>query len=159
MLADLPVVHVNSYEAEAYCNFRGRRLPTEAEWEYAATCTLSGADKTPYPWGEHAPGPLHANVESNDLIPVSALPSGDSSAGCRQLIGNVWEWTASAFRPYPGFVADPYKEYSQSCFETHRVLRGGSFATPGRLIRNSFRYFSPPQRSDDFVGFRTCALG
>jgi iron(II)-dependent oxidoreductase len=73
--------------------------------------------------------------------------------------GQVWEWTSSAFAPYPGFVADPYKEYSQPWFGTHKVLRGGSFATPARLLRRTFRNFYTPERGDVFCGFRTCALG
>ena len=74
------------------------------------------------------------------------------------MLGNLWEWTASTFGPYPGFVADPYKEYSQPWFGTHKVLRGGSFATPARLMRATFRNFYTPDRADIFAGFRTCAL-
>jgi iron(II)-dependent oxidoreductase len=111
---DDPVRHVSWDEAQAYCAWAGRRLPTEAEWEYA--------------------GPQLAH-------------------------GQVWEWTASAFGPYPGFVADPYKEYSEPWFGTHKVLRGGSFATPARLLRPSFRNFYTPERGDVFCGFRTCATG
>jgi iron(II)-dependent oxidoreductase len=73
--------------------------------------------------------------------------------------GQVWEWTASTFEPYPGFVLDPYKEYSQPWFGTHKVLRGGSFAAPARLLRPTFRNFYTPDRGDVFCGFRTCALG
>jgi len=75
------------------------------------------------------------------------------------MIGNVWEWTANTFAPYPGFVVDPYKEYSEPWFGTHKVLRGGSFATPRRLIRNTWRNFYTPDRYDVFAGFRTCAIG
>lgn len=71
----------------------------------------------------------------------------------------VWEWTASDFGPYPGFEIDPYKEYSQPWFGTHKVLRGGSFAAPERLLRNTFRNFYTPDRGDVFAGFRTCAVG
>jgi iron(II)-dependent oxidoreductase len=88
---------------------------------------------------------------------VSALPAGDSAFGCRQMIGNVWEWTSSDFRPYPGFVADPYKEYSQPWFGTHKVLRGGCWATRSRLLRNTWRNFYEPHRRDVWAGFRTCA--
>ena len=73
--------------------------------------------------------------------------------------GQVWEWTASTFQPYPGFVVDPYKEYSEPWFGTHKVLRGGSFATAARLMRPTFRNFYTPERGDIFGGFRTCALG
>jgi iron(II)-dependent oxidoreductase len=88
---------------------------------------------------------------------VAAFPAGDSAFGCRQLIGNVWEWTSSVFAPYPGFVCDAYKEYSQPWFGTHLVLRGGCWATRGRLLRNTWRNFFKPDRRDIFAGFRTCA--
>jgi len=91
-------------------------------------------------------------------VDVAALPEGDSALGCRQMIGNVWEWTASDFLPYPGFVADPYQEYSQPWFGTHKVLRGGCWATRSRLIRNTWRNFYEPHRRDIFAGFRTCAV-
>ena len=74
------------------------------------------------------------------------------------MIGNVWEWTASDFLPYPGFVADPYRDYSQPWFGTHKVLRGGCFATRARLLRNTWRNFYTPDRRDVFAGFRTCAV-
>jgi len=74
------------------------------------------------------------------------------------MIGNVWEWTSSTFAPYPGFFVDPYQEYSEPWFGTHVVLRGGSFATTRRLIRNTWRNFYTPDRYDVFAGFRTCAI-
>jgi iron(II)-dependent oxidoreductase len=88
---------------------------------------------------------------------VAAFPAGDSPCGCRQLLGNVWEWTADAFLPYPGFVPDPYREYSAPWFGDHRVLRGGCWATRGRLLRTTWRNFYRPDRRDVFAGFRTCA--
>jgi gamma-glutamyl hercynylcysteine S-oxide synthase len=114
-----PVRHVNAWEAEAWCRWAGRRLPTESEWEFAATC---GAID---PWSH----------------PQNLL----------------WEWTATDFAPYPGFVPGPYRDYSQPWFHTHRVLRGASFATPPRLRAAQFRNFYTPQRRDMLVGFRTCA--
>jgi iron(II)-dependent oxidoreductase len=91
-------------------------------------------------------------------VPVSSFAAGESPHGCRQLLGNVWEWTASTFEPYPGFVPDPYAEYSAPWFGSRKVLRGGSFATPQRLVRNTWRNFFTPDRDDVFAGFRTCAL-
>ena len=118
LAADEPVRHVSCHEAEAYCAWAGRRLPSEAEWECVA----------------------------------AADPR-------RMTTGRVWEWTSSRFGPYPGFVPDPYKEYSAPWFaEEHRVLRGGSFATPPRLLRATWRNFYKPERADMFCGFRTCAI-
>jgi ergothioneine biosynthesis protein EgtB len=156
-----PVIHVSWHEAEAYCRWRGRRLPSEAEWEMAAAFdgATSGRHRRLYPWGDEPPSPETANLDGRQLGPIAvgALPAGDSACGCRQLLGNVWEWTASDFLPYPGFVADPYKEYSEPWFGTHKVLRGGSWVTPGRLLRNTWRNFYTADRRDVFAGFRTCA--
>jgi iron(II)-dependent oxidoreductase len=151
-----PVIHVCWYEAEAYCNWAGRRLPTEAEWELAAA-TL---DKRTFPWGEEFPTSRHANLDGRfgGPVDVGCFPEGDSVHGCRQMIGNVWEWTATDFQPYPGFVADPYKEYSEPWFASpHKVLRGGCWATRARLLRNTWRNFYPPDRRDVLGGFRTVA--
>jgi iron(II)-dependent oxidoreductase len=154
--SDEPVVHVSWHEAQAYCRYAGRRLPTEAEWEFAASWN-PGARKRHYPWGSQCPDAVHANLEGAGVTTTNAFPQGDTASGCRQMIGNVWEWTASAFQPYPGYVIDPYREYSQPWFGTHKVLRGGSFATTRRLIRNTWRNFYTPERYDVFAGFRTCA--
>jgi iron(II)-dependent oxidoreductase len=152
-----PVIHVNWHEAQAYCRYTGRRLPSEAEWEMAAAGSGTGA-KRRYPWGNATPDARRANLEGSAPVSVDALPAGASAQGCRQLIGNVWEWTDTTFGPYPGFEPDPYKEYSQPWFGTHKVLRGGSFATPARLMRNTWRNFYTPERYDIFAGFRTCAI-
>jgi iron(II)-dependent oxidoreductase len=155
-----PVMHVNWYEARAYCAWAGRRLPTEAEWEFAAATQPPGGDgKRRYPWGDAAPTAERANLFGAARGPISAgaLAAGDSAWGCRQMIGNVWEWTQDAFAPYPGFVADPYKEYSEPWFGDHKVLRGGCHATRASLIRNTWRNFYTPDRRDVFAGFRTCA--
>lgn len=110
-----PVIHLTAHEAEAWCRWAGRRLPSEAEWEYAAT----HADN--FSWGNQ-----------------------------------VWEWTASAFAPYPGFSPDPYAEYAAPFFHTHRSVRGGSFATRPRMRNPRYRNYYEPQRDDIFVGFRSC---
>ncbi|EWH02195.1 hypothetical protein Q427_10025 [Halomonas sp. BC04] len=78
---------------------------------------------------------------------------------CRQMLGNVWEWTASPFGPFPGFEPELYRDYSAPWFKEGRyVLRGGAWATRGRLIHNSYRNFFTPERRDILAGFRTCAL-
>jgi iron(II)-dependent oxidoreductase len=171
--AHRPVIHVNWFEADAYCRWAGRRLPTESEWEFAATgpaddiaskqgeAILIWSPKPRFPWGDDAPTTQHANLDWNTMgcVEVAALPAGDSPFGCRQMIGNVWEWTASDFEPYPGFSPGPYKEYSEPWFGgTHKVLRGGAFSTRSRLIRNTYRNFYTPDRRDVLAGFRTCSL-
>ncbi len=157
----LPMIHVNWHEAQAYCRWRERRLPTEAEWEAAAT---SGPDHTGskprFPWGDGPVTPQHAALDWSSVggRPVDDCPAGDAANGCRQMIGNVWEWTNSVFLPYDGFVRDPYEEYSEPWFGSRKVLRGGSWATRSRMIRNTWRNFFTPDRRDVFGGFRTCAL-
>jgi iron(II)-dependent oxidoreductase len=151
-----PVLHVCWHEAEAYCRWAGRRLPTEAEWELAA----SGFEKRRFPWGDDDPTPERANLDAlaAGCADVGAFAAGYGPFGCRQMLGNVWEWTADDFGPYPGFVPDPYREYSQPWFGTHKVLRGGCRVTRGRLLRNSWRNYYTPDRRDVWAGFRTCAV-
>ena len=158
------MIHVNWHEVLAFCRWAGRRLPTEAEWECAASGEPSSygglsVSKRRFPWGDDPPDASRAHLDlvSDGCFPVSDCADGDSAFGCRQMIGNVWEWTASDFLPYPGFVADPYKEYSEPWFGTHKVLRGGCFATRARLLRNTWRSFYTPERRDVLAGFRTCA--
>ena len=157
-----PVLHVNWWEAEAFCNWAGRRLPTEAEWEVAASAEPAGdalsRTKRCFPWGNSRPGPQQANLGggARGTADVAAFAAGDSALGCRQMIGNVWEWVADNFEPYPGFEIDPYREYSQPWFGTHKVLRGGAWTTQPRLLRNTWRNFYTPDRRDVWAGFRTC---
>ena len=163
---DAPVFFVNWHEAEAWCRWAQRRLPTELEWEAAAIGEpstdggrLSGI-KRPWPWGGAAPARQHANLDFlfDAPLDVASCPEGDSAFGCRQMVGNIWEWTASDFAPFPGFAADPYEDYSQPWFGSRKVLRGGCWATSARIARPTYRNFFPPDRSDIFAGFRTCAL-
>ena len=150
-----PMVHVSQEDALAFCRWAGRRLPTESEWEFAAR---NGGRDDRFPWGEEAPAGDPA-LDYRHSGPSSGPGEARASrSGLRQMIGGVWEWTASPFRPYPGFRADPYEDYSQPWFETHQVLRGGSFATRGRLVHNRLRNFYLPDRGDVFAGFRTCAI-
>lgn len=154
-----PVVHVGWYEAEAYCIWAGRRLPSEAEWECAASTAPNVPGKRLFPWGDDLDS-LAANLGFNSCgaVDVDAYPQGDSGWGCRQMLGNVWEWTASAFYPYPGFVVDtPYREYSAPWFGYPKVLKGGAWATSPNLVTNTHRNFFEPTRRDVFAGFRTCA--
>jgi iron(II)-dependent oxidoreductase len=155
-----PVVHVNWYEAQAYCRWAHRRLPTEAEWEMAATFDPMTGRKRRFPWGDAPPAAEQASLDfrPGGVIDVRALPAGDSPVGCRQMIGNVWEWVDDTFAPYPGFECDPYKEYSQPYFGRKKVLRGGAWATRSRLIRSTWRNFYMRHRRNIFAGFRTCAV-
>ena len=161
-----PAIFVNWFESDAWCRWAKRRLPTEAEWEAAAIgesapdgSTLSDRRRR-WPWGDAAPDASRANLDFAFDRPadVAALADGDSAFGCRQMIGNVWEWTQSDFLPFGGFSPDPYKDYSEPWFRTRKVLRGGCWATSARIARPAYRNFFPPDRSDVFAGFRTCAL-
>jgi gamma-glutamyl hercynylcysteine S-oxide synthase len=155
---DEPVLHVSWYEADAYARWAGRRLPTEAEWEKAARHDPATGRSRRYPWGDADPGAEHANLGQRHLrpAPLGSCAAGASALGIRQLIGDVWEWTASDFLPYPGFAAFPYKEYSEVFFgPDHKVLRGGSFAVDPVACRGTFRNWDYPVRRQIFAGFRT----
>lgn len=161
--SDEPVIHVNWYEADAYCRWSGQRLPTEAEWETAALGEPAAdgalaATKRRYPWGDAPPNPSRANLDGRALAPVdvAAMAAGDSAFGCRQMLGNVWEWTADTFNAFPGFSADAYVEYSTMLFGDTKVLRGGAWTTRSRMIHGTYRNYFPADRQDVFVGFRTC---
>jgi iron(II)-dependent oxidoreductase len=154
-----PVVHVCFHEAQAYANWAGKRLPTEPEWEKAARFDPATGRSRRYPWGDDDPGPQHANLGQRHLRPaeIGAYPAGESPLGVAHLIGDVWEWTSSEFRGYPGFSAFPYREYSEVFFGSeYRVLRGGSFGTDASACRGTFRNWDYPIRRQIFAGFR-CA--
>ena len=154
---DQPVQHVCAHEADAYARWAGRRLPTEAEWEKAASWDPVTSRKRRYPWGDEDPTPQQANLgqRHHQPAPVGSFPGGASPYGVRQLVGDVWEWTASSFTGYPGFRSFPYKEYSEVFFGSdYRVLRGGSWATDATACRSTFRNWDYPVRRQIFAGFR-----
>lgn len=154
----VPVIGVSAHEAEAYARWRGARLPSEAEWERAAAWDASSGRSRRFPWGDRSPDPSLANTDGQawGTRPVGA--AGRSPNGCDDMAGQVWEWTASPFAPYPGFRAFPYEGYSQAWFDgEHRVLRGGSWATRGPLCRASFRNWYHPFVREMFAGFRCAA--
>jgi iron(II)-dependent oxidoreductase len=156
---DEPVQHVCWYEADAYARWAGKRLPTEAEWEMAASWDPVAKRKRRYPWGDDPPDETRANLGQRRFAPapVGAYPSGVSPWGCHQMIGDVWEWTSSDFLPYPGFATFPYREYSEVFFGgDYKVLRGGSWATDPVAVRATFRNWDWPIRRQIFAGFR-CA--
>ncbi len=157
--ADHPVWGVSWYEAEAYARFVGKRLPSEAEWEKAATWEPLSQRRQTYPWGDTFPTPQHCNYGHHvgSTTPVAQFPSGASAYGCHDCLGNVWEWTASWFEGYSGFTAYPYRGYSQAYFDRqHRVLRGGSWATFPWALRGAFRNWYHPEVRQVLAGFR-CA--
>lgn len=154
---DHPVSGVSWYEAQAYANFALKRLPTEIEWEKAAS--WDHQKKRSYPWGNQHPLDTQCNFDNliGHTTPVNAYPNGQSAYGCYDLLGNVWEWTDSCFSGYPNFSPYPYREYSQTYFDNqHRVLRGGSWVTHPWVLRNSFRNWYYPTVREIFAGFR-CA--
>ena len=159
-----PVSHINWYEANAYCRWAGLRLPTELEWEVAALGEKSSdggfsTTKRRYPWGNTIQ-PDFANLDGRALgcVDVAAYNEGDSAFGCRQMLGNVWEWTSDTFQPFSEFSADAYEDYSVPLFGTTKVLRGGAWTSRSRMLHGTYRNFFEPQRWDIFSGFRTCKL-
>jgi len=154
-----PVCGVSYYEAEAYARFVGKRLPTEAEWEKAASWDPQTQHKRTYPWGDEFPTGDRANLDNRQAqtTPVNAYPAGMSAYGCYDMLGNVWEWTSSWFLGYSGFQPYPYPGYSQPYFDReHRVLRGGSWTTRPWAMRCSFRNWYYPWVRQILAGFR-CA--
>ena len=158
---DHPVVHVSWHDADAYARWAGKRLPTEFEWEVAAAWDPESGAARRFPWGDDLAGPEVANLDQRlfTSAPAGAYPAGASPLGCEQMLGDVWEWTASDFLPYPGFQAFPYTEYSEPFFGgPFKVLRGASWATRPRVARNTFRNWDSPIKRQIFAGFR-CTRG
>jgi gamma-glutamyl hercynylcysteine S-oxide synthase len=157
---DEPVVHISWFEADAFARSVGARLPTEAEWEKAATWDQESGSARLYPWGDEGVGgdglPV-ANLDHGLLgpAPAGAYPDGAAPCGALGMLGDVWEWTASDFGGYDGFVAHPYREYSEVFFGgDYKVLRGGSWATRARVATPTFRNWDLPQRRQIFAGVR-----
>src|SRR5580692_8507628 len=154
---DEPVQHIGYFEAEAFAAWSGARLPTEIEWEKACAWDPATAARRTWPWGSHAPTPELANLGGLGLrpAPVGAYPAGASAYGAEQMIGDVWEWTSSDFRPWPGFEPMIYRAYSEPFFGgNYKVLRGGSWAVAPAAIRPSFRNWDYPIRRQIFSGVR-----
>jgi iron(II)-dependent oxidoreductase len=158
--ADEPVQHVTYFEAEAYAAWAGARLPTEIEWEKACAWDPATDTRRRYPWGSQEPSRASealANLGGTALrpAPVGAYPAGASAYGVEQMLGDVWEWTTSPLRPWPGFVPMIYERYSQPFFDgDYRVLRGGSWAVEASIVRPSFRNWDHPIRRQIFSGVR-----
>ena len=151
-----PVVNVSYFEADAYARWAGKRLPTESEWEKAASWNESLNRKTKYPWGDEPPDEDRANLLESWLwgpTPIGSFPAGRSHYGCYQMVGDVWEWTSSEYILYPNFKSR-FPEYTDKWAIGHKVLRGGSFATPRGQIRNTYRNYFRPNERILFAGFR-----
>ena len=157
-----PVCHVCWHEADAYARWAGKRLPTEFEWEAAASWDPATGDQRTYPWGDEPWAAALANLDqlAFDTAPVWSYPRNVSPLGCYGMLGDVWEWTATDFHGYPGYRSFPYPEYSEVFFgPEYKVLRGGSWATRPGAIRNTFRNWDYPIRRQIFAGFRCASDG
>lgn len=155
--ADEPVQHVTFFEAEAYAAWAGARLPTEQEWEKACAWDPAANTRRRYPWGSSEPTKHLANLGGDALrpAPVGAYPAGASAYGAEQMMGDVWEWTTSPLRPWPGFTPMLYAQYSAPFFDgDYKVLRGGAWAVASSIVRPSFRNWDHPIRRQIFSGVR-----
>ena len=152
-----PVIHVCYWEADAFARWAGKRLPTESEWEAAASWDPETGSARLHPWGNDPATPLHANLDALifETTPVGCYPAGRSPVGCWDMLGNVWEWTSTDFHGYPGYETFPYPEYSEVFFgDESKVLRGGAWATRFGAVRNTFRNWDYPIRRQIFSGIR-----
>lgn len=155
--SDEPVQHVTFFEAQAYAAWAGARLPTEIEWEKACAWDPATGSRRRFPWGASEPTSSLVNLGGDALRPaaVGAYPAGASAYGVEQLLGDVWEWTSSPLRPWPGFTPMIYERYTQPFFDgDYRVLRGGSWAVAAGILRPSFRNWDHPIRRQIFSGVR-----
>ncbi len=154
---DEPVQHVTYFEAEAYATWAGARLPTEVEWEKACAWDPGTGTRRRFPWGATEPTPALVNLGGDALrpAPVGAYPASASAYGAEQMLGDVWEWTSSPLRPWPGFTPMIYDLYSQPFFDgDYKVLRGGSWAVAADILRPCFRNWDHPIRRQIFSGVR-----
>ena len=151
-----PAMNISWYEAKAFCEWLGVRLPYESEWEYVATC----CGKYNYPWGnEMKPEYCNLNYMVNSPLEVDdeILSFEKSYTGVKQLIGNVWEWCEEEIYPYDSFTIDPvYREMSYPFFGFKKICRGGCFAVPDYLIHSRYRNAQMPDCRIQFTGFRVC---
>jgi len=155
---DEPVTNLSYYEADAYARWSGKRLPTEAEWEKAASWDENENTKRIYPWGNESPNDINSNLLESKIWSVCNVfqyESGKSYYGCYDMVGDCWEWTQSEFMAYPGFKSG-FTEYNDKWFGNQKVLRGGSFGTPKLSTRNTYRNFFRPDERWMISGFR-CA--
>ena len=158
-IANEPVTNVSYFEADAYAKWEGKRLPTEAEWEKAASFDEDNACNRLFPWGNNLPTDINANLFESKLwgtASINSYPEGKSYYGCHQMIGDMWEWTSSEFMPYPGFKSG-FDEYNDKWFNNQKVLRGGSFGTSKYSTKNTYRNFFRTNERWLISGFR-CAL-
>lgn len=155
--ADEPVQHVTFFEAQAYAAWAGARLPTEMEWEKACAWDPVAQTRRRFPWGNSEPTSALANLGGDALrpAPVGAYPAGASAYGAEQMLGDVWEWTTSPLRPWPGFTPMLYEQYSSPFFDgDYKVLRGGAWSVAPSILRPSFRNWDHPIRRQIFSGVR-----
>lgn len=151
-----PVINVSYFEADAYAKWAGKRLPTEAEWEKAASFNEDDGENKLFPWGNELPDDSNSNLFESKIwgtTEIGSYPAGKSYYGCEQMIGENWEWTSSEFMAYPGFKSG-FAEYNDKWFCNQKVLRGGAFGTPRLQTKNTYRNFFKTHDRWMISGFR-----